>query len=343
MPVPHARVALAFLLLSMAASAQEATSSDPLARPATPHVRVLTWNIAANSVFAETGLAGSKGNDPRGPARFARIARAVDADIVCLQEVFRPRTADDVARALDAAVPLPGGARWQAVGQPDIVIAARFPLALRAAQTADWGGGKQRTHALALIDLPPAFGADLLALCTHLESRSEPRQIAARQAQADAIAALLRDVRTRGGGSGVAWRTPMVVMGDLNAYLIDPAHHVVTLRDGAIVDRAKFGQGGPPDWDATPLADALPRHNGRGDATYTFGDGAPTPFPPAAIDRVLFTDSVLAQVGGFVLETRTLDAAVRERAGLEPDDVLIGPVPLRYDHLPLVVDLALKP
>ena len=58
---------------------------------------------------------------------------------------------------------------------------------------------------------------------------------------------------------------------------------------------------------------------------------------------MLFTDSVLAQVGGFVLDTRTLDPAVRAGSGLDADDVLIGPAPLRYDHLPLVVDLAPAP
>ena len=81
----------------------------------------------------------------------------------------------------------------------------------------------------------------------------------------------------------------------------------------------------------------MPRHNGVGEATHTFGDGAATPFPPAALDRVLFTDSVLAALGGFVLDTRTLAPGARAAAALEPDDVLIGPPPL---HLPVVVDLA---
>lgn len=92
-----------------------------------------------------------------------------------------------------------------------------------------------------------------------------------------------------------------------------------------------------PDWDGTPLADAHPLQNGVGRDTYSFGDGQGE-FPPSAPDRVLYTDSRLDLLGGFVLNTTTLDSAALVQLGLREGDVLRNATLRVFDHMPVVVD-----
>jgi len=92
------------------------------------------------------------------------------------------------------------------------------------------------------------------------------------------------------------------------------------------------------DGDGPALADAAPRHNGTGRASHTFGEGVGPP-PPAALDRILLTDSKLALLGAFVLNTTALDAGSLARLMLEATDVLLNATTRRFDHLPVIVDL----
>lgn len=251
--------------------AQQPQRLATLSPPAEPRVRVMTWNIGSNSIFADPGPGRGADLDGGRPAQFARIVRAVRPDVICLQEIQPPRSADDVGALLDSIIPLAGNnRRWQTYGVRKVVIATPYPLGM------------------------PGDGA-------------------------------------------LPSRTPIVIMGDLNAYLTDPAHHVETLMTGAIADTARYGRGMEPDWDATSLADAHPLQNAVGPSSYTFGDGGGE-YPPAALDRVLFTDSRLHMLGGFVLNTTTLDSLVLGRLGLHAVDVLRNATLRRFDHLPVVVD-----
>jgi endonuclease/exonuclease/phosphatase family metal-dependent hydrolase len=312
-----------------------------LARPTTPHLRVMTWNVGTNSIFDDPGPRGTRGSDAARPARFRRMLQAIQPDILCLQEVFPPRNADDVAQLLDATLPLAGDDRWQAYGAPDVVIAARYPIATRDSRSEDWGGGVPRTHAMAGLELPgSAGGVDLHIICAHMQSGGAPKDLAARQAQADAIVAWTRELRNSRQAIDA---TALVVLGDMNAYETDPARHVESLISGQIVNVDRFGAAAPPHTDGLPLCDAQPRHNVSGTETYTFGDGSSARFPPAAVDRILFTASRLRMLGGFVLNTTTLGAEALMRAGLQADDVRRASGPEGIDHLPLVVDFALEP
>jgi endonuclease/exonuclease/phosphatase family metal-dependent hydrolase len=338
--VEHQRWELpAICALSLVLMAQGTPTTPFLAPPATPHVRVMTWNVGANSVFEDPGPRGFGRSDGGRPPRFRRLVKAVSPDVLCLQEVFAPRDASDVKRILDTAIPLAGGEHWVAHGQGDVVIASRFPLSMLEARSEDWGGGVPRTHVMALIDTPDS-NRDLYVICAHSQSRSEPKDVAARQEQADAIASWVQDLHRPGGVVTLAAGTPIVLMGDWNAYKTDPAAHVDTLLTGKVVNHARFGRGGPPDWDASPLQDAHPVHNGNRPETYTFGNGSDVEYPPAELDRVFFTDSVLDLLGGLVLDTTKLSAAVLAQSGLEEGDVLLHAERRLYDHLPLVVDLA---
>ena len=69
------------------------------------------------------------------------------------------------------------------------------------------------------------------------------------------------------------------------------------------------------DWDGSALADAAPVHNGIGPASHTFGDGQGE-YPPAALDRILYSDSRLALIRALVLNTTTLDPISLRQFGL---------------------------
>jgi len=75
-------------------------------------LRVMTWNIGANSIFPEAP--GPDTASVGRPARFRRVIRALHPDILCLQEVSRgPR---ESAALLDELLPLAGGGGWQSHG-----------------------------------------------------------------------------------------------------------------------------------------------------------------------------------------------------------------------------------
>jgi endonuclease/exonuclease/phosphatase family metal-dependent hydrolase len=326
------------------AAAQNPATPDlaSLGRPSQPHVRIMTWNIATNSIFADPGIRRAADLDGGRPAQFARIMRALRPDVVCLQEVFPPRTAEDVGPLLDSIAPLGGNHRWRAWGVRDVVIATSGSLSMRAARVEDWGSRVTRAHAMALVTFPAERGVpSLYVVGAHMQSQSQPSDIAARQRHADAIVQWLRELRAPTASGGLSPGTPFVVLGDFNAYHTDPARHLQTLITGAIADTVRFGRGFAPDWDGTALADAAPLHNRVGPATYTFGDGAGPP-PPAALDRILYTDSRLTLLGAFVLDTMTLDPATLSRLGLHRTDVLLNATAGRYDHLPVVADFAAR-
>ena len=335
-------IAALIACVTIAAAQSPTTGASSLGRPSRPHVRIMTWNIATNSIFADPGARRPANLDGGRPAQFTRIMRAMRPDVVCLQEVFPPHSAEDVGALLDSIAPLGGNRRWRSWGISDVVIATSDSLSMRAARREDWGSGRPRTHAMALVTLPPERGvSSLYVVGVHMTSRSQPSDIAARQRQADAIVQWLRELRAPTASGGLSPGTPFVIVGDFNAYHTDPARHMETLMTGAIADTVRFGRGFAPDWDGTPLADAAALHNRVGPANYTFG-GAAGPPPPAAIDRILYSDSRLTLLGAFVLDTTTLDRATLSELGLQKTDVLLNATTGTTDHLPVIADFTAR-
>ena len=119
--------------------------------------------------------------------------------------------------------------------------------------------------------------------------------------------------------------TPIVYAGDLN--LVGYAQQLETLLEGDVVQTQTFGQGGMPDWDGTPWADALPRLTHQ-PFTYTWRDDGDGNVPPGRLDFVLFSDAVIDQEHAFVLETETLPEDVLVEFGL-----LQGDTHAASDHL----------
>jgi hypothetical protein len=133
-----------------------------------------------------------------------------------------------------------------------------------------------------------------------------------------------------------------VILGDFNAYDSDPARHLRTLTQGDIYDQTAYGMDFDPDWDGTALRDARPSLNGQGIHFYTWRDDS-GPFAPWALDRVIFSDSVLQVENAFVLDTMLLAQETLDVYGLRREDVLLDPASGNYDHLPVVVDFQAGP
>jgi len=168
--------------------------------------------------------------------------------------------------------------------------------------------------------------------------------ISDRQRHADAIVRHLRQLRSDGEGAILPQATPIVILGDFNVYAQEPndaAHHLTTLLTGNIVNEIDFGPDIDLDWDGSFLVEVKPRHNGDAKEWYTWRSDE-APYPPGALDRIIFTDSVMKADHSFVLNTTIMSAESLSRHGLEETDVLRDSKPGDFDHLPLVVDFSLR-
>ena len=121
----------------------------------------------------------------------------------------------------------------------------------------------------------------------------------------------------------------------------DPTLHLTTLLTGNIVDEEAYGADFPLDWDGSHLVEAKPRHNSREKEFYTWREDQ-TPFPPGALDRIIYTDSVLVLNHSYVLNTTHMTPQELSEVGLLATDVLWENEPGNFDHLPLVVDFSIR-
>jgi endonuclease/exonuclease/phosphatase family metal-dependent hydrolase len=258
---------------------------------ASPHIRIGTWNVWWR--FGEW--------DSRRRA-IARVLELVDADVLCLQEVWlteRENQAEALAAHLDmhfgwAASPRPE--RWQRrIGDRSIgvgtAILSRWPLV------------DQGVRALPGADIPALHAmlhtpTGLLPVFTvHLDSAPSASSLRCRQ-----VAALAALVAEKGRGN-----LPAVVTGDFNA---EPDSDEIRLLEGhktapavpgqVLVDAWRFADAGSPEatWDTrNPHA-------------------APLGFPDSRIDYVFVGMPVSGR--GRVLGARRFGAAPVD--GVWPSD-----------------------
>lgn len=319
----------AFLVLAF--SCASFPSPPFFERAPSTDIRLLTWNIGSNSIFEGGDVQYSA---PERPENFRRVMRALQPDVMCLEEVTRGL--HETGALLDDVLPL-RKTKWHTYGAHDVVIASRWPLVMTSSRVLEVAPRK-RAHAMALVDVPGS--RDLYVVCTHHQSRAGEENIAFRQLQSDIIASWLRDARTVGGAIDLPSNTPVVIAGDFNVVPSDPGNHLRTLLTGDVFDDASFGPDAAADWDGTALTDLLPLHNeGRAESwTWRFDAEG---FAPSALDRIVYSDSVLRAVRGFVLNTRTMSPRDLSASGLTEGDVLRDPRNDFYDHLPVVADFEL--
>lgn len=292
---------------------------------------MLTWNVYRNSIVTSGNEAAK---DLSRTARFARVLKALQPDVVCLQEVTAG--ARRSAALVDRILPLGKGSRWQGHGEVDTVIVSRFPIGQRSGGHVE-AGDRRRGHAIAVIDLPIG---DLYMICAHFQSSDAPEDVAMRQRQAQLVVSTIRDARAGRGAVRLPSRTPFIILGDFNA--IPGGAAFVDAMASASASSAGPGENGNGlDWDGSFLTDAGPHHNVSRPEVYTWRNDR-EPFPPGALDRILYSDSVLTSVNQFVLDTTMMSEAELAGSGLRAGDVMRDPEAGIHDHFPLVIDLVVR-
>lgn len=312
-----------------------------LAAPPDSALRVMSYNINWDSIFPEDDRENHEFRTADRQDEFIRLVAAIQPDVLCLQEVNSRRDHQQVADLLTAAL---GGMPWNATGARDNVILSRYPVLTDGYALGVVPLPLDLLQAAALVDLPDAeFGLrDVYVICSHFKSSGGADDIALRQRQADVIIHELADARTPGDSIDLPDLTPLIVLGDFNVYDTDPAAHLDTLLTGDIADEDRYGADSPPDWDGTALTDAMPSINAQGLQFYTWREFNSS-FRPGALDRILYSDSVLHLLNSFVLDTTRLAPEALAQYGFQADDVLLDDMPNNYDHLPLIADFQIFP
>lgn len=311
-------------------------------RPSADSIRVMSYNVNWDSIFPDDDPQNHDLREFDRVEAFRRILRAVQPDVICLQEINYLRGTQQLSAYLEHILDSLPDRPWQVANERDNLIATEFGLQETGYRLVTSIYPLELRQAAALVDLPDSqYGAtDLYVICSHFKAGGSRSDILLRSRQADVIMANLRDLKTPGGELDLRPGTPVVIMGDFNIYTTDPALHARTLLRGDIYDESTYGEDLEPDWDETALADANPSHNALGDDYYTWRTESPA-FPWGALDRIYYTDSVLELRNSFVLNSMLLSEAALGELGLQATDVVLDLPSGYYDHLPLVVDFEL--
>jgi endonuclease/exonuclease/phosphatase family metal-dependent hydrolase len=307
-----------------------APASGDFARSHPQQIRLVAFNTEKFLTDASNATA-----DPA----YRRLLPVLDPDIVGFAEVDPAISSTQIKARLDDLMPLGNGIGWQIqLGVSDgfnrCILAARWPLQQGISDTIPTAGLRGVTAAR--IDLPDSLyglGRDFYAAMVHWKCCSGPSNTTQRQQQADALAKWLGDLRTTGGDVDLPTTgIPLIAMGDFNLVDPDPQGPEVTLRTGAIANTLTYGPGITGDWDDSPITDLTPLDPFTGDL-HTWPSG--TTNPTSRLDRLYYTDSVIAVAQSFVLNTRTLTPTQLAAAGLRTTDNEDA-----GDHLPIVADFS---
>jgi hypothetical protein len=302
-------------------------------------LRLFTYNVNWDAIFPDGDPDNHSWREADNSEAFRRLIAVTAPDIACIQEINPDRDPGQVSAIFDEILPLDGGEKWQAISDYDTVIVSKYTLQTDGYELYTPNTPYHLNQAAALVDLPDEIYPqnDFYLICAHFKSSGDQVSIATRQNQADTLIRQAGDLKTPGDYIDLPTGTPFVFAGDFNVYDTDPAHHLETLVTGDIVYEEQFGGDVEPDWDDTWLTDALPSHQGEGEFFYTWRDDS-DPYNPGALDRVIYSDSVMSVANSFVLDTTTLSPELLAQFNLEANDVVLDPSVGTYDHLPIIVD-----
>lgn len=303
------------------------------------YIRLMIYNVNWDSIFPDSDPLNHKWRSANKVDAFRRLIAAIDPDVVCLQEINPARGPKDVSVIFNEVLPLENGSEWQAVIADDNVILSKYPLKTEGYMLHTASNPGLLTQAAALVDLPDSEynQQDMYVICSHFEAYGAQENINNRQMQADAIMRQISDLKTPGDNIDLFSGTPFVLAGDFNIYETAPSHHLTTLVTGDIVYENIFGEDVDPDWDDTALTDANPSHNGREMLYYTWREDE-SGYNPGALDRVIYSDSVITAQYSIILNTDVLSLKNTMKYGLQADDVMINSDIGYFDHLPIIVD-----
>lgn len=283
--------------------------TDPLARAEGTAFRVVSWNVERGALM-------------KFPERFARVLKALNADVILFEELTDKQPAESVAAWLNEHVPSPfaRAAPWKVVfgsggGDLRTAVASRGPIRpIESLDRVGWcdGAGPQRdvrsSSAVVTLD-----GKPLLASAVHLKccGSIDSDEDLTRRAEARALRAAMRALVRSGEVAGV------IVGGDLNLVGSGEPLELMTAH---------------LDVDGTDLAIANPLQLDR--RTMATWEDPLQPFTPGRLDFMVYSDATIEPRGGFVMDTRDLSPRWLEHHGLKADDTTEA-----SDHLPVVMDV----
>lgn len=293
-----------------------------VARSPGTQLRVLSWNVAGDSLLRQLGL-------------FRRVLAALGPDLVLLDEVPAAVTADDL-RPLFADLIGRDRRGWEirvgaGGGRQRGVVASRHDLARIPAldkvpypgdfptwlRTVDrpWiqedlaGAAEEGVSAFGALLAEPGMRLAAVTLDLQCCGRPGEPEERIREIQAAAVHDALIAARD-------AEPDTLIVAGDLNL-----------VGGRGPLDRLLRGTG--PRGGDLEIVDAL-QLDGLSAATWGFSG----PFPPSRLDYFLISPETLEVLGAFAFDSRDLAARERDGLGLRRRDSHAA-----SGHLPLVVDL----
>lgn len=317
--------AVSSVVIPFAAPAPPPSSpvADPLARAPGTDVRVVSWNVGRETIFQQ-------------PEAYGALLRALDPDLLLLDEVAGGHSAAEVQALLDRVVP--GDAPWRVVygtsgGSQRGVVAARgaapqmarsfmsllpYPDSARDVigdDTTEAAGRWLRSRLEVNIPATGAVveigGRRLLGVTVDLESGGGPGSAKDRLRRIEALR--IREAVAAAVAEGV---DGVVVAGDFN--LVASTDPLDVLVKGVDVDGSDLHVPLPLWLDG---------------ASATTWENPEEPFTPGRLDYVLVGDAALAVTGGFVFRAGDLSPRWLERHGLTAEASRVT------DHLPVVTDL----
>lgn len=261
-------------------------------------VRLLSYNVENSA-------------PDRNPAPFSRMLRAIDPDIVLVQEWY-DQTPETLAAWFNRELPIDG--RWAAVTSTGRGVAVISRLDIKplgpAGVTID-DGGEARTvrSASALVDTPagPIAVTSVHLKCCGSIGSSEDQL---RRLEALGITTMLADALSGIGSHG------RVIAGDYN--LVGGLAPLEAMLGGMDADGSDLEL-------AEPFVMADP-------AMYTWSSPQ-SEFLPGRLDYAAYSGSTLAVERAFVLDPARLGPASLDAMNLDPGDAAAS------DHRPLVIDL----
>jgi exonuclease III len=292
---------------------------DPIARASGTELRVATWNVSALP--------------PQRRELFAKVLRAIDADVLMLNETRDRMSATELEQWLGTVTP-GGDQTWHVLQSQGTVVAVRADLAeafgpltyrmaeverlLPTVQPLDRQASVAESLETDSIHVSGARvtlnGRTLLVVPLQLvccggspNSVNEARRMIEAQHIRSAVSAAVANLRP----------DAILVGGDLN--LIATRGPLDTLQGPGIDNAAPWS-----------VARAL-QLDGRTSDTWR-SLSASSQFPPARMDWLLFSGSDFEQLGGFTFDTEDLSPFWLTQHALNASDSRAS------DHLPIVAD-----
>ncbi|MEA3505635.1 MAG: T9SS type A sorting domain-containing protein [Bacteroidota bacterium] len=272
--------------------------------------RLMTYNVLHEGI-----------TDPERKEYFTRIFRAVEPDIITLNECWDV-TAKEAKEVLDEALPLDNNEGWITVKRDgSSITCSRFEI------IQSWNVNPGRRMTATLINIPDnRSDRDILIFNGHLKC-CDADDI--RQREVDRLVNFIIDAQTEGGEIDIPENTPFLLAGDLN--LVGNRQQLQTITHGEIINTLTYGNGRLLDWDNTPLQDVISSHTDEPTAI-TWRNNRSS-YWPGRLDFTIISNSALEARNAFTIQTEKMSSERLAEFGLHAEDTKEA-----SDHLPKITD-----